>query len=438
MASVMAPGPSPGRAEVTLSRVAATWWPLAASWGLMGVEQPAIGAVIARLAEPKLQLAAYGGVVFPLALVIEAPVIMLLAASTELSRDAASHRSLRRFTHQLGAGLTLLHILIAFTPLYDALVGGVLGVPADVRETARVGLMIMTPWTWAIAWRRFNQGVLIRFGRSGKVGLGTATRLATSAVVLGAGLVHGGVPGIVVGSAALSIGVMAEGIYAAIAAGAVVRGPLAAAEPSPPLSGRAFVAFYLPLALTPLITLVIQPVGAGAISRMPEVVSSLAVWPVVNSIAFLWQSVGLAFNEVVVALLGEPGARAQLRRFAGLLIVMTTVTFGLLALTPLADLWMEYVAGLSPELAGIATGALWLALPIPGCRALQSWFQGKLVVARKTRAVTEAVVVFFVVCAGVLGLGVAQQWRGIEVTLIGFSLARITQTVWLAIRARGH
>ena len=226
--------------------------------------------------------------------------------------------------------------------------------------------MIMTPWTWAIAWRRFNQGVLIRFGRSGKVGLGTGTRLATSAVVLGAGLVHGGVPGIVVGSAALSIGVLAEGVYAAIAARAVVLGPLAQAEPSQPLSGRAFVAFYLPLALTPLITLVIQPVGAGAISRMPEVVSSLAVWPVVNSLAFLWQSVGLAFNEVVVALLGEPGARAQLRRFTALLIVGTTVTFGLLALTPLADLWMEYVAGLSPELAGIATGALWLALPIPG------------------------------------------------------------------------
>ena len=129
MASEMAPGKSPGRAEVTLSRVAATWWPLAASWGLMGVEQPAIGAVIARLAEPKLQLAAYGGVVFPLALVIEAPVIMLLAASTELSRDPASHRALRRFTHQLGLSLTLLHVLIAFTPLYDALVGGVLGSP---------------------------------------------------------------------------------------------------------------------------------------------------------------------------------------------------------------------------------------------------------------------------------------------------------------------
>jgi len=438
MASGQAPGRIPARAPVTLSRVAATWWPLAASWGLMGAEQPAIGAVIARLAEPKLQLAAYGGVVFPLALVIEAPVIMLLAASTELSRDPASYGRLRRFTHQLGAALTLLHLLIAFTPLYDVIAGDVLGVPDDVRETARVGLMIMTPWTWAIAWRRFNQGVLIRFGRSGKVGLGTATRLATSAVVLGGGLAHGGVAGIVVGSAALSIGVFAEAIYAALAVRSVVAGPLAKAEPSEPLTGRAFVAFYLPLALTPLITLVIQPFGAGAISRMPEVVSSLAVWPVVNSLAFLWQSVGLAMNEVVVALLGQPGARAQLRRFTGLLVVGTTVTFGALALTPLADLWMDHVAGLSPELSDIATGALWLALPIPGCRALQSWFQGKLVVARQTRAVTEAVVVFFAVCAAVLGLGVAQQWRGIEVALIGFALARVAQTIWLAVRARGH
>lgn len=53
----------------------------------MGLEGPAISAVIARLANPEINLAAYGGVVFPLALFIEAPIIMLLAASTALSTD---------------------------------------------------------------------------------------------------------------------------------------------------------------------------------------------------------------------------------------------------------------------------------------------------------------------------------------------------------------
>ena len=41
--------------------VFSTWWPLAASWLMMGLELPAVSAVIARLAYPEIHLAAYGG-----------------------------------------------------------------------------------------------------------------------------------------------------------------------------------------------------------------------------------------------------------------------------------------------------------------------------------------------------------------------------------------
>jgi len=99
-----------------------TWWPLAASWMLMSLELPAVSATIARLPNPKISLAAYGGLVFPIALIIEAPVIMLLAASTVLSKDYASYQKLRRFMMLAGGSLTLLHILVAFTPLYYVVV----------------------------------------------------------------------------------------------------------------------------------------------------------------------------------------------------------------------------------------------------------------------------------------------------------------------------
>ena len=123
---------------------------------LMGVELPMISAVVARLPDPAVQLAAFGGVVFPLALLIEAPVIMMLAASTALSTNDRAFRVLRGFMTRLAAIMTVLHILIAFTPFYDWIVVPVLDVPADVIEPARLGLMIMTPWTWAIADRRFH------------------------------------------------------------------------------------------------------------------------------------------------------------------------------------------------------------------------------------------------------------------------------------------
>ncbi|MCH9687361.1 MAG: hypothetical protein K0V04_38360 [Deltaproteobacteria bacterium] len=413
-----------------------TWWPLALSWLMMGVEQPLVGAVVARLPDAQVQLAAYGSVVFPLALVIEAPVIMLLAASTELSRDRAAYGALARVSHRLGLVLTALHLLVAVTPVFDWLAQGVLHVPDPVLEPARIGLLLLLPWPWAIASRRFHQGVLIRHGHSRAVGWGTGLRMLTSSGVLTAGLVHGQLPGTIVGPVAMSAGVVAEAIYAALRVRSVRRA-LQPTSDRPPLRGLAFARFYAPLAMTPLITLVILPVGTAAVSRMPEALASLAVWPLVNAVAFVLQSLGLAYNEVVVALLDEPGARAPLLRFTGILAAATTSVLAVLALTPLADVWFAQVAGLSAPLASMGAAALWLALPIPGTRVLQSWFQGLLVHARRTRAITEAVAVFAVTCCTVLWVGVVQaQWSGLTVVVIAYSTGRLMQTMWLAMRTR--
>src|SRR5690242_18772428 len=61
-APVDAPARSRGpAAPLTGGEVLATWWPLAASWLLMGLELPMVSAVLARLPHPTVSLAAYGG-----------------------------------------------------------------------------------------------------------------------------------------------------------------------------------------------------------------------------------------------------------------------------------------------------------------------------------------------------------------------------------------
>lgn len=427
----------PGTARVGMRRVVTLWWPLALSWAMMGLEQPLVGAAVARLPDAEVQLAAWGSFAFPLALVVEAPVIMLLAASTELSRDQAAYRALSRVAHGLGLGLTLVHALVVATPLFAWLAEGVLGLPVAVHEPARLGLALLLPWTWAIASRRFHQGVLIRHGRSSTVGWGTALRLGTCCTVLGVGLGLGRGPGVAVAALALSCGVLAEAIYAAVRVRPVVRS-LPAAPVRPLLRGRAFLRFYVPLAMTPLVTLVIMPVGTAAVSRMPDPLPSLAVWPMANAVVFVLQALGLALHEVVVALLDEPGARAPLGRFSWWLGVATTAALALLAVPSVASEWFHGVAGLPPPLATLGAAALWLALPIPAMRVAQSWTQGLLVHARRTRAITEAVIVFAVVCIAVLVVGVQQaRWVGLPVVLVAYALGRVAQAGWLWLRARG-
>src|SRR5215831_7834436 len=123
-----------------LREVFATWAPLAGSWVLMGLELPLASAAMARMPQATVSLAAYGGVVFPLALLIESPILMLLTASTALARDRRSYGVVRRFMLTSAGLLTVLHALLAFTPLFDLVAGHLIGVPEPVREPARLGL----------------------------------------------------------------------------------------------------------------------------------------------------------------------------------------------------------------------------------------------------------------------------------------------------------
>jgi hypothetical protein len=421
---------------VTLGRVVKLWWPLAGSWLLMGIELPLFSAIVARMAEPKIHLAAFSAIVFPVALLIEGPIMMLLAAGAALARDMASYRKLYRFMTAAGAALTAVHVLVAFTPLYDV-VATVMDVEPEVREPGRWGLMIMTPWTWAIAHRRYQQGVLIRFGRSGEVWLGTLLRVTCNASILLAGLSWGGAPGIVVGTAGFAAGVTAEAAYVAWRTGDLVRGPLATAPASDPLSRARFLSFYAPLALSPILMLVVQPLGAAAMNRMPASRDSLAAWSSVWGLVFITRSVGFALNEVVVALLGRPGAIAALRRFTVLLATGTVGILVLIAATPLAELWFRRASGLPPELVEISRHAVAFAILMPGYQAIQSWYQGALVHEHRTRAITEAVVLYLVIATALLATSVHfARHEGIYYAILCFSAAGVTQTAWLAWRAR--
>ncbi|MCJ7659111.1 MAG: hypothetical protein MUO67_08175, partial [Anaerolineales bacterium] len=373
----------------------------------MSLEGPAVSAIIARLPYPTINLAAFGGIVFPIALIIEAPIIMLLAASTALSKDYASYQKLRRFMMLAGGSLTLLHILVAFTPLYYVVVVGIIGAPEVIVEPARYGLMIMTPWTWAIAYRRFNQGVLIRFGHSQTVAIGTGIRLATDVIVLVGGYLIGSIPGVVIASAAIAAGVVSEAVYTGVVVRPVVINELKQAETvKPPLTRRAFLDFYIPLAMTSLIILLANPIGSAALSRMPQPLISLAVWPVVGGLVFLFRSLGIAYNEVVVALLDKPHSSYNLRRYTVLLSGAATSLLLIIVLTPLSTIWFERVLALSPELSELAQTGLLIALPLPALSVWQSWYQGAILHSRRTRGITESVVIYLVTSAIVLGSGV--------------------------------
>ena len=399
----------------------------------MGLELLLVAATVSRLANPEIHLAAYGGVVFPLSLFIEAPIIMILVASTALCKDWPAYRLMRNFILTLGGGLTLLHIILAFTPLYDVVVETLLGAPPSIWEPARMGLQMMTPWTMSIAVRRFFQGLVIRGGRTRLVGLGTLIRLGVSASVLVGGLMIDTLPGIIVATGALSAGVLFEAGFMFWCVRPIVRDfQQHSAEPERPLTIQRLCTFYWPLALTPLITLATLSIGSAAISRMPRALESLAVWPVLGGLTFMFRSVGIAVQEVVVTFSDRPHFLKPLQQFVWLVSLGASAALLLIAATPLSTIWFESVAALSPELSSLASTALWMAVVLPALSPWESYFQGELVYRGATTYVTQAVVLYLLGTSSLLILGIFYGqiiglYVGVAATLTGISV----QMWWL-------
>jgi uncharacterized membrane protein YccC len=426
------------------------WAPLAAQWSMMALEGPFLAAVIARLVDPTFNLAAYG-VAYAFGILVEAPVIMLLSASTALVEDAASYRRLRNFAYALNVFATGLLLLVLLPPVYGALMEDLLALPPAIRELVRGALWIMLPWPAAIGYRRFLHGILIRSGRTRLVAYGTMLRLAVM-VVTAVGLAMAGLPGAWVGAAALSSGVVVEAVAARAMAAGVVRDLLSAPDPidstapaggsgapAGPRRGRAYLeiaSFYYPLALTSLVGLTVQPMLTFFMGRAPSPVESLAVFPVVNSLSFFFRALGLSFQEAAIALLGSRLQFArELGRFATGLALAASGGLGLIAFTPLAMLWFESVSGLPPHLAEMALAPTRVIVLLPALSVVLCFQRAILVKERRTRPITVA---SFIEVAGIALLfpvfGWGMGFTGVTAAMTAFLGGRLAGVVFLAGR----
>ena len=121
--------------EATLrpAKIFALWLPMAGTWFMMAAEAPFLAAVIARMAEPKYNLAAFG-VAYAVAILIESPVIMILSASTALVEGPQTLRRLRRFTYALNGGVTLAMALLVMTPAWNLFALSLIGLDPTVAR----------------------------------------------------------------------------------------------------------------------------------------------------------------------------------------------------------------------------------------------------------------------------------------------------------------
>ena len=404
---------------------------------MMAAEGPFLAAIIARLPSPEFNLGAYG-VAFALAILIEAPVIMLMSAATSLVKDRISYLKMRNFSRGLILGTTLLLLIVLVPGVYRWLTETLLQLPTEVADLTYGALWFFLPWPSAIGYRRFLQGVLIRAGKTRLVAMGTLIRLFAMTVAALLGYLLLDIPGAWIGGLALGTGVTVEAIAARFMAAETVR-ELLAEETDSGYTGhtvtyRAIATFYLPLALTSMIGLTIQPLLTFFMGRSVAPVESLAVYPVVPSLSFFFRSMGFAYQDAAIALIGEQFEHyRELRRFCFTLGAVATAGLALVAFTPLFQLWCITLSGLTPELTSFALIPARIIVPLPFLSVLLSFQRAILVEGRRTQHITWASVIEVTAVAVLfLTLGFGFEVVGATAAFTAFLGGRLLSTVYLA------
>ena len=257
---------------------------------MMAVEGPYLAAIMARLPDATVNLAAFG-VAFAFAIIIESPVIMLMSASTALVEDGPSYRALRRFSYGLAILLTGIQLIVLIPSIFDG-ISQLLALPPDVTRLTHGSLALLLPWPAAIAYRRFRQGLLITHNLTHWVAYGTVIRLVFMSTTAFLAFRFSALPGAHIGALALSVAVVVEAITSRVMTRQIV--PKLLQRPRQPermatLTLPALIRFYIPLALTSFIALAIQPIVTFFMGQARFALESLAVLPVIHGLTFVFR-----------------------------------------------------------------------------------------------------------------------------------------------------
>jgi len=423
---------------LTYRRILAFWIPLAAQWIMMALEGPFLSAVIARLAEPKYNLAAYG-VALALAMIAEAPIIMIISASTALVRDRDSYLKLRRFSNLLNLLVTGMMGLAVLPPVFNLLARDLLGLPAEVSGLTRVALLLLLPWPGVIGYRRFYQGILIAHNRTRFVAYGTVLRILAMALTGLIGFLLFPTQGTYIAAVAMSVGVILEAAAARLMAGRVVAGLLSGSGEEAEGAGLTYgqiLGFYFPLVLTSFLALGLRPIVTFFLSQSRMALESLAALPVVYSLVFIFSSLSLSYQEVGIALLaGRRENFPKLRNFALGMGLATVGGLALITYTPGVHLWFHTLSGLSPELTRFSVLPARVMTFLPGLTMSVFFQRALLMSARRTGPITWATGIEVTVIVAVLLAGInLLDMVGILAVAVAMLAGSLTSNLFLLPR----
>ncbi|MDM3858382.1 MAG: hypothetical protein PT118_00740 [Aphanizomenon gracile PMC644.10] len=367
---------------VSLGSLWREFLPLSLSDVTMACGDPMMTTTLAYLPDAQNNLAAVG-IAKSLAIFFESPIIMILHAANALAGSQDSRKALWRFTLFVGAGLTCLLSLLGLPIIFNFVGVSLLGIPSAMLTTVSQVLLLMGAWPFAIAWRRYFQGLLIYHGQSRAVAKASIFRLFTLALVLTGGFFFPISGGILAGLALIS-GVVVEAIAVTIFArlsGATI--PPQIEQPNLPRNLAQVWKFYLPLANSMMVVWGGRAILISILARAEDATIAIAAWSAAWGLVLVIANSTRMVQQMVIKYRHQVSDR-QLLSFAISVGAACSSLLLLMSVTPIGDRIVQSFIGNDLTLAKSMKPVLLICTIVPLFVALQNATQGFLVSENRT------------------------------------------------------
>jgi hypothetical protein len=348
----------------------------------MACGDPMMTTTLAHLPDAQNNLAAVG-IAKSLAIFFESPIIMILHAANALAGSQDSRKALWRFTLLVGGGLTFLLSLLGLPIIFNFVGVSLLGIPSAMLATVSQVLLLMGGWPFAIAWRRYFQGLLIYHGQSRAVAKASIFRLLTLALVLTGGFFLRITGGILAGFALIS-GVIVEAIAVTIFArlsGAIL--PPQIEQPNLPRNLTQVWKFYLPLANSMMVVWGGRAILISILARAEDATIAIAAWSAAWGLVLVIANSTRMVQQMVIKYRHQVSDK-QLLTFAMSVGAACSSLLLLMSLTPIGDRIVQSFIGNDLTLAKSIKPVLLICAIVPLFVALQNAIQGFLVSENRT------------------------------------------------------
>jgi progressive ankylosis protein len=378
------------KSPVNLGTLWREFLPLSLSDVTMALGDPLISTTLAHLPSAQLNLAAVGSAK-SLAVFFESPIIMILHAANALAPSFNSRKSLWKFTLLAGGILTLMLGLISLPPIFAIIGDRLLGLPVEMLSTVGQVLLLMSGWAFAIAWRRYFQGLLIYHGQSQSIAKAGLMRLFTVSVILISGFSLK-ISGAILAGIALMGGVLIEAITVTIFAyysGATLPPETSELTGKLPKNLIEIWQFYYPLANSMLVVWGGRALLISIIAKSNEPTIAIASWSAGWGLVLVIANSTRMVQQIVIKYRHQIND-GELLKFAVTVGVFCSSMLLIMSSTPIGEQIIQSFIGGNINLANNIKPVLLICAIVPLLVAMQNATQGFLISSGKTGKVNLA------------------------------------------------